>query len=117
MSSHELPTASLGWNLYGSGFENLGKEGRPEELAVAAPGPNELLVRVDCVSLCFSDLKVLAAGDQHPKLLGRDLRSNPTRLGHEASVTVIAAGSNLAGRYAVGSRYAVQPDVYVKGKS
>jgi threonine dehydrogenase-like Zn-dependent dehydrogenase len=117
MSSNELPTTSLGWNLYGSGFENLGKEGRPEELAVAAPGPNELLVRVDCVSLCFSDLKVLSAGDQHPKLLGRDLRSNPTRLGHEAAVTVIAAGANLAGRYAVGSRYAVQPDVYVKGKS
>ena len=117
MSSNQLPTTSLGWNLYGSGFENLGRGGRPEQLPVAQPGPNELLVRVDCVSLCFSDLKVLAAGDQHPKLLGRDLKSNPTRLGHEAAVTVIAAGSNLGARYPVGSRYAVQPDVYVNGKS
>lgn len=112
-----LPTSSLGWNLYGAGFENLGRDGKPEALPVAAPGPDQLLVRVDCVSLCFSDLKVLTAGDQHPKLVGRDLTSNPTRLGHEASVTVIAAGAKLAERYKVGSRYAVQPDVYVKGKS
>ena len=112
-----LPTSSLGWNLYGAGFENLGRDGKPEALPVAAPGPDQLLVRVDCVSLCFSDLKVLTAGDQHPKLVGRDLTTNPTRLGHEASVTVIAAGAKLADRYKVGSRYAVQPDVYVKGKS
>ena len=112
-----LPTSSLGWNLYGAGFENLGRDGKPEALPVAAPGPDQLLVRVDCVSLCFSDLKVLTAGDQHPKLVGRDLKANPTRLGHEASVTVIAAGTKLAERYKVGSRYAVQPDVYVQGKS
>ncbi|MGI9096879.1 MAG: alcohol dehydrogenase catalytic domain-containing protein, partial [Candidatus Limnocylindrus sp.] len=112
-----LPTSSLGWNLYGAGFENLGRDGKPEVLSVAAPGPDQLLVRVDCVSLCFSDLKVLTAGDQHPKLVGRDLKTNPTRLGHEASVTVIAAGAKLADRYKAGSRFAVQPDVYVKGKS
>jgi len=94
-----LPTSSLGWNLYGAGFENLGRDGKPEVLPVAAPGPDQLLVRVDCVSLCFSDLKVLTAGDQHPKLVGRDLTTNPTRLGHEASVTVIAAGAKLADRY------------------
>lgn len=115
--SSALPTSSLGWNLYGAGFENLGRDGAPEQLPVAAPGPDQLLVRVDCVSLCFSDLKVLTAGDQHPKLVGRDLRSNPTRLGHEASITVVATGANLADRYRPGQRFAVQPDVYVKGKS
>jgi len=47
----------------------------------------------------------------------RDLAVEPTRLGHEVSLTIIKVGSNLAGRYSPGQRLAVQPDIYQQGLS
>jgi threonine dehydrogenase-like Zn-dependent dehydrogenase len=76
-----------------------------------------MLVRIDCVSLCFSDVKILQQGSKHPKLYNRDMRVEPTRLGHETSLTVIKVGSNLKDRYTPGQRLAMQPDIYQNGKS
>ncbi len=42
---------------------------------------------------------------------------NPTRLGHEVSLTVIEVGDELKGRYHHGQRLAVQPDIYQDGTS
>ncbi|NNF53533.1 MAG: zinc-binding dehydrogenase [Acidimicrobiales bacterium] len=81
------------------------------------PGPDQLLIRIDAVGLCFSDVKLVKQGGDHPKLYGRDLKIEPTRLGHEASVTVIDVGSNLVGKYQKGQRLAIQPDIHVDGKS
>jgi L-sorbose 1-phosphate reductase len=114
---YTLPTKSLGWNLYGAEFENLGHEGKAEAFDVPEPADDQLLVRIDCVSICFSDLKVLHQGPKHAKLYNRDMRKEPTRLGHEVSLTVIKVGKKLEGKYHRGQRLAVQPDIYQQGKS
>lgn len=115
--NYPLPAKSLGWNQYGAGFENMGKNGQPEAFPLPEPDHDQLLVRIDSVGICFSDLKVLKQGRNHPKLYNRDMTIEPTRLGHEVSLTVIKVGKNLTGKYQVGQRLAVQPDIYQQGKS
>src|SRR5437868_12017867 len=58
----------------------------------------------DLVGICFSDIKLLRLGGDHPKLYGRDLSREPTRLGHETSITVVAVGEDLRGRFRPGQR-------------
>jgi threonine dehydrogenase-like Zn-dependent dehydrogenase len=105
------------WNMYGPGVDNIGREGRPERLPVPEPGADQLLVRVDAVGMCFSDVKLIQQGGKHPKLYNRDLATEPTRLGHEAALTVLRVGENLRGQYQPGQRLAMQPDIYQAGKS
>ena len=93
---------NLGWNTYGTGIESVGREGRPEHIDIGPLAADQLLVRVDAVGLCFSDVKLIRLGGDHPKLYGRDLAVDPTRLGHEAVVTVIKVGDRLADRYTPG---------------
>ena len=108
---------TLGWNTYGKGIESVGRDGRPEVIDVDPPAADQLLIRVDAVGLCFSDVKLIRLGGDHPKLYGRDLASDPTRLGHEAVVTVMEVGADLADRYRPGQRLAIQPDIHVDGRS
>lgn len=111
------PAEAWAWNMYGPGIENIGREGRPEKEPVPEPGDDQLLVRIDSVGMCFSDVKLIKQGGAHPKLYNRDLAVEPTRLGHEVALTIIKVGKNLRDRYASGQRLAVQPDMYQKGKS
>lgn len=111
------PEQAWGWNLYGAGMENIGREGEPEQLPIGEPGDDQLLVRIDAVSLCFSDLKVIKQGSSHAKLYNRDLRLFPARLGHEVSLTIVKVGKNLQDHYHPGQRCAVQPDIFQNGKS
>ena len=112
-----LPATMWLWPLYGAGFENLGVEGKPIQVPVPAYGPDELLVRHDAVGLCFSDVKVIRAGDQHPRLQGRDMKANPVVLGHEVALTIVGVGENLKNKFKVGERYIIQADIYVGGKT
>lgn len=112
-----IPEQTLVWNMYGAGEENIGKDGKPEQFPVPQPAANQMLVRVDSVGLCFSDVKLINMGRKHPKLYNRDLTKEPTRLGHEACLTVIAVGDDLKDKYTPGQRVAVQPDIYQNGKS
>ena len=112
-----LPSETLAWNVYGKGIEAVGRDGRPEPVPVGRAAADQLLVRVDAVGLCFSDVKLIRLGGDHPKLYGRDLSREPTRLGHEAAVTILEVGSTLADRFRVGQRLAIQPDIYVDGQS
>ena len=116
ISAH-VPTSNLGWNTYGMGLDAVGVDGAPEPIAVPDMAADQMLVRVDAVGLCFSDVKLIRLGGDHPKLYGRDLSVEPTRLGHEASVTVIAVGDELADTYSPGQRLAIQPDIHVDGVS
>ena len=113
---YPVPATSLAWNLYGVGLENMGKDGKPEAFAVPEPGDDQLLVRIDSVGMYFSDIKVLKQGSSHAKLYNRDLTVEPTRLGHEVSLTVVKAGKNLQATYHAGQRLAVQPDIYQDGR-
>ena len=113
----KAPSRTLAWNVYGKGVENVGRNGRPEEVDVPAPAKDQILVRVDAVGLCFSDVKLIRLGGEHPKLYGQDLATHPTRLGHETAVTVVAVGSELTDRFHPGQRLAIQPDIYANGRS
>jgi threonine dehydrogenase-like Zn-dependent dehydrogenase len=115
--SYDLPKTILTWPLYGAGLENFGKDRKPVECPMPEYGPDELLVRVDAVSICFSDIKVINLGSQHPRIQGRDLTKDPVILGHEAAVTVVGVGSNLKDRFKIGQRFTVQADVFYHGES
>jgi len=113
----KVPTRTLAWNVYGAGLERVGRDGKPEWVAVPDPAADQILVRVDAVGLCFSDVKLIRLGGEHPKLYGRDLEKEPTRLGHETAVTVVGVGDQLTSRFHPGQRLAIQPDIYARGRS
>jgi threonine dehydrogenase-like Zn-dependent dehydrogenase len=102
------------WPLYGAGFENLGRDGQPIDTGLPAYGPDELLVRHDACGICFSDIKVINAGEQHPRIF-RDIKKEPVVLGHEVSLTVVGVGEHLRDQYKVGDRFIVQADIYSGG--
>jgi len=116
-AEYPLPSQNLTWNMYGAGIENVGRNQQAETISTPAPGENQLLVRIDAVGMCFSDIKILRQGGKHPKLYNRDLVKEPGRLGHEVSLTVVKAGKGLKDKYHPGQRFAIQPDIYQNGKS
>ena len=106
-----LPEKIKRWHLYGAGLESL------EEVTIDLPayGPDELLVRHDACGICFSDIKIINLGPQHPRLQGRDMAAQPVVMGHEVALTVVGVGDNLRGQFQVGRRFIVQADVYYHG--
>jgi threonine dehydrogenase-like Zn-dependent dehydrogenase len=106
-----LPAQTERWELYGPGFDNL----RQVTVDLPEVKPHELLVRHDACGICFSDIKIINLGGDHPRLRGRNLRNEPVVLGHECIVTVMRVGAELADKYQVGQRLIVQPDVYYRG--
>src|SRR5512138_642625 len=115
--NYNIPDKTYTWNLYDAGIESLGRNGQPEAFEIPEPNDNQLLVRIDSVSVCFSDVKILKQGGSHPKLYNRDLAHDPTRLGHEVALSIVKVGKNLQNNYKPGQRFAVQPDIYQQGKS
>ncbi|MBL8160582.1 MAG: alcohol dehydrogenase catalytic domain-containing protein [Anaerolineae bacterium] len=109
-----LPDHNTIWPLYGAGLENLGQDGKPIEVPLPDVAPDQLLVRHDAVGICFSDIKVIKLGQQHPRIY-RNMQTNPVVLGHEVSMTVVKVGEQLKEQYQVGDRFIIQADVYVKG--
>ena len=112
----DLPQEILSWQLKGSGLENLGSKGRPDTVPFPRYSEDNLIARIDAVGLCFSDIKLLAAGNTHPRIEGRDLAKNPTVPGHEVAMTIVGVGDTWAGKFKLGSRYIIQADIYYKGK-
>ncbi len=109
------PATYKRWHLYGAGMENVGKDGKPETVGLQHPGPDEILVRHDACGICYSDIKIINLGGNHPRLVGRDLAQNPVVMGHEVALTVVKVGENLRDTFHAGQRYIVQADVYYKG--
>lgn len=63
------------------------------EIPLPTPGPNDLLVKTLCASLCRSDLMNFEAND-----IGLKLEDDkPVTLGHEAAGRVVGMGSSCAG--------------------
>ncbi len=110
-----LPASYDAWQIFGAGFENIGKDGKPVTLELREPSDNELLLRVDALGLCLSDIKIINQGSKHPRLRGRDLATDPTVLGHECSATVMKVGKNWAHKFTPGQRFIIQADIYVNG--
>jgi threonine dehydrogenase-like Zn-dependent dehydrogenase len=112
----DLPQEILSWQLKGSGLENIGTKGRPDTVPFPRYTEDTLVARVDAVGLCFSDIKLLSAGNTHPRIEGRDLAKNPTVPGHEVTMTIVGVGEKWRGKFTLGSRYIIQADIYYKGK-
>lgn len=106
-----LPDRIKRWHLTGAGLESL------EEVTLPLPrfGPDELLVRHDTCGICFSDIKIINLGPEHPRLQGRDMARDPVVMGHEVALTVVGVGDKLTGQFQIGQRFIVQADVYYKG--
>lgn len=111
-----IPEKMLAWRLYGEGMENFGDNDRPCEVPVPEIRDDELLVRIDAIGLCFSDVKLIRAGEAHPRVISKNLRKDPIIPGHEAVMTVVKVGSKLTGKFHVGQRYIIQADIYVNGR-
>jgi threonine dehydrogenase-like Zn-dependent dehydrogenase len=111
-----IPETMLAWPLFGAGMEKLGRDGRACTVPVPRPGPDELLVRIDAIGLCFSDVKLIRAGEAHPRVVSPDLATAPVIPGHEAVMTVVQVGERLRDRFAPGGRFIIQADIYVGGQ-
>lgn len=118
MASNEIPTTQQAVQLTGPDTLELNASKQ-----VAAPGPHQILCRVEAVGLCFSDLKLLKQFTGHVRksevISGIDpevLASVPSYVpgekpgvpGHEVTVEVVAAGPST--RHQVGQRLLVQAD-------
>ncbi len=114
LAAAPLPGKIWEWPLYGAGFENLGQDGGMLEAPLPAYGPDELLVRHDACGICFSDIKIISLGEDHPRIY-RSMKDNPVVLGHEIAMTVVGVGENLKDQYKVGDRFTIQADVNVNG--
>jgi threonine dehydrogenase-like Zn-dependent dehydrogenase len=95
---------------------NLGRDDRACTVPVPTIGPDELLVRIDAIGLCFSDVKLIRAGEAHPRVISQDLATDPVIPGHEAVMTVVAVGEALRDRFTPGGRFIIQADIYIGGK-
>jgi len=102
-----LPDTMWALRLHGPGLDNL----RFEQAPVPRPGPGQLLGRVDAVIACASDSKIIDQGGEHSLMYGWDLSRYPVPIGHEGCVTIAEVGEDLADRYQMGARFAIQPAV------
>ncbi|MBP2369045.1 NAD(P)-dependent alcohol dehydrogenase [Pseudonocardia parietis] len=78
---------------------------RVEETTVDVPASGEVLVSVEAVGVCGSDVHYFTEGRN-----GRNVLRGPMVLGHEAAGVVAAVGEGVTG-VAVGERVAVEPAV------
>jgi threonine dehydrogenase-like Zn-dependent dehydrogenase len=102
--------------LFGTGMEKLGKNDQPCIIDVPEIGEDELLVKIDAIGLCFSDIKLIRAGEEHPRVISEDLEKDPVIPGHEAVMTVVKVGEGITDKFKPGQRYIIQADIYVNGK-
>lgn len=112
-----LPNEYLALPVYGAGIENVGnKEGKPIVLPMNEIGPDEILIRHDADSICYSDIKVINQGQSHPRIY-QNMAEDPVVLGHELTMTIMKVGENLQDQYKPGQRFTIQADIYEKGVS
>jgi L-sorbose 1-phosphate reductase len=87
---------------------------RTREAPVPVPGHDEVLVRVEAVSICSSDLKIVRLGAAHP-LFSQRVGEAATVLGHEVCLRVHEAGAGQM-RFRPGQRLGLQPAMRVRGQ-
>ncbi|MFC5702694.1 NAD(P)-dependent alcohol dehydrogenase [Cohnella faecalis] len=76
-----------------------------EQIERPAPGPNEALIKVQCIGVCGSDIHYYEHGR-----IGRYVVEKPLILGHEVAGTVVEVGSNVS-NVKIGDRVAIEPGV------
>ena len=74
-----------------------------EEAPVPQAAANEVLLKIDCIGVCASDMQIYHGKHKYMTF--------PVVLGHEAAATVEKCGEKVTG-FAVGDRVTIQPQVY-----
>jgi len=104
---YSVPETMRALILSGVGEENL----KLATIETPQCGDDQLLARVDAVSACASDNKLIDQGPNHVLMYGWDVSKYPVIIGHEGAVTIVKVGRNLRDKYHVGQRFAIQPAV------
>ena len=78
---------------------------RLEEVPVPKPGPREVLVEIEAVGVCGSDVHYYEEGR-----IGSFVVREPLILGHESMGTIVALGEGVT-KHEVGGRVALEPGV------
>jgi L-sorbose 1-phosphate reductase len=87
----------------------------PRCMPLPPPLKDELIARVEAVSICSSDVKVLRMGGAHPLFAGGTGPIDSV-LGHEVCLRVSEVGEGQSGRFRPGQRIALQPAVPMGGR-
>ena len=106
-SDYKVPDKTLVWQLSGKTLDNF----HLAEIETPALGPKDIRFRSDSNGICFSDVKIVNAGGDHPRLAGYDIENDKVVPGHEISITVCEVGPQADPRFQVGDRYIVQADM------
>lgn len=108
--------SNLRWAHRGGSFDQL-LEADPELVPLDPPAPDEVIARVEAVSICSSDIKIVRMGADHPLFAGAGAGAgSDTVLGHEMCLRVAMVGEAQAGRFHPGQRLALQPAMRIDGK-
>ncbi|XP_050679406.1 sorbitol dehydrogenase-like [Leptidea sinapis] len=76
---------------------------RIEKIPVPAIDNNEVLIKIECVGICGSDLKMYSTGR-----CGLEVVTKATVMGHEGAGTVLQVGKNVK-NVRIGDRVAIEP--------
>ena len=106
-AQESIPEKTLVWQLTGKGFDEF----RLAEIDVPEMGAEDILFRSDTNGICFSDVKIINAGGDHPRLKGYDIAGSKVVPGHEVSLTVMKVGPRADPRIRPGDRFIVQADM------
>ena len=87
---------------------------RLEQFDLPAIRDDEILARVISDSICMSSYKATKQGAEH-KRVPNDVAQNPVIIGHEFSGELVQVGAKWADRYAVGSKFVIQPALNYHG--
>ncbi|XP_050424394.1 sorbitol dehydrogenase-like [Adelges cooleyi] len=78
---------------------------RLEQRPIPEPGENEVLLKIQCVGICGSDVHYVVHGN-----IGNYIVKSPMVIGHEASGIVVKTGTGVTD-LSVGDRVAIEPGV------
>ena len=62
--SYSIPKKTLVWQLTGKGIDNF----HLDEIPTPEMGPKDIRFRSDSNGICFSDVKIINAGGDNPRL-------------------------------------------------
>ena len=87
---------------------------RIEEFELPTIKDDEILAKIVTNSVCMSDHKAAEQGADH-KRIPKDIDKNPIILGHEFCGEIIEVGTVWKEKFAVGSKFSIQPALNYKG--
>ena len=109
---NKVPSEQQALCLRSAGIDQLALE----RLPVSEPKADEILVRIDAVGVCASDVKLAIQGNNHTRTKGMDLSVQPIIPGHEVSLTIIKPGKSRSSQYQAGQRFSIQADITYHGQ-